>query len=82
MKTAIHGTLVALGTPAPEHFEQRTQPRALVHCTEEQIRSVEKAAMFQPVVIVAKAELDALLVEPQSYCDAAERPDSELRQNP
>ncbi len=54
MSTAIHGILVALGTP------EDGQPRALVHCTEEQIRSVETAAMMRPVVIVSEEEWVAM----------------------
>lgn len=55
MSTAIEGVLVALGTPPDS-----TQPRALVHCTVEQIRAVETAAMMQPVTILATAELTSL----------------------
>ena len=56
--TPIIGKLVAVGTP-----HGTTQPRALVHCTREQIAGVDRLAMFKPVVIIEVAEWERLRTE-------------------
>lgn len=76
MSTIIHGVLVTLGTP-PES----NQPRAIVHCTEAQIQAVKRAAMMQPVVIVATAEygrLQYLIIEARSALIASGCKDDDL----
>jgi hypothetical protein len=55
MITEIHGILVAVGTP-PALIEP-AQPRALVHCTEQQIRDIPHLPMMRPVVIITESEL-------------------------
>lgn len=60
MNTTIRGELVSLGTPMGE-----TQPRALVHCTREQIQSVQRLCVLAPVIVVAEAELMNTLGELQ-----------------
>lgn len=65
MNTAFRGELKALGTPTGE-----TQPRALVHCTQQEIQSLKFLALGT-VIVVGEAELMNTLGELQrrlAYC--------------
>ena len=55
----ILGVLVELGTPAGSD-----QPRALVHCTEDEIRNVKHVPMLRRVAIVALDDLNGSAVPP------------------
>lgn len=55
----IMGVLVALGTP-----EGSDQPRALVHCTEDEIRNVKHVPMMARVAIVPLEDLNGSAVPP------------------
>ena len=55
----VLGTLVQLGTPDGE-----TQPRALVHCTEDEIRDVQCTPLLQRVAIVPLENLHGSTVPP------------------
>ena len=67
MSTDLQGTLVALGTPTGT-----SQPRALIHCTEDQIRRAERVPILQAVTVVASGDLAALR-ELESKVQAAAR---------
>ena len=53
--TPLMGKRVAVGTP---HGSRH--PRALVHCTREQLAGVNRLPMFRPVVIIEVAEWERL----------------------
>jgi hypothetical protein len=57
MNTAFRGNLVALGTPTGE-----TQPRALIHCTQQEIQSLKFLALGA-VIVVGESELKNTLAE-------------------
>lgn len=59
MNTALRGKLVAVGTPTGD-----AQPRALVHCTQQEIQSLKFLALGT-VIVVSETELMNTLGELQ-----------------